>query len=133
MSRINYEKLRSFGKPSDGCFDDLPRTGSWADRRRYFSASTDRDRSDNDSRSMSSRNHSSARTGDTNAVASMLNTYVMHAEHLDFKHKTKQQQAEIIEIILKLRSRLICNQTYVSPGNCALLERVAKLVTRCAH
>lgn len=63
----------------------------------------------------------------------MLNAYVMHAEHFDFQHKTKQKQVEIIEIILKLHSRLTCGQTYVPPGSRDLLERAAKLVARCSH
>lgn len=122
MTRMNYEADRRRGLSSDCAVDDLPPTGSWADRRRHaieygYSGTNLRSRRRPDAAPVSHRTASIAE----------FSRYVQHAEHRDFARKPAIQKADILACLRKLLARPCL------PGDEGVRARARKLIRLYAH
>lgn len=122
MTRMNYEADRRRSLLSDCAVDDLPPTGSWADRRRhaleYEYIRTDR-------RSHCRPAVAPVRHG-TELIAE-FSRYVENAEHRDFARKPAVQKTDILVCIRKLLARPSV------PGDNEIRARALKLIRLYAH
>lgn len=130
MSRMDYEKARRHVKHSDHCFDDLPPTGSWADRRRFMAEQAG-------SRGQSSDPNCRAKSNviilSSEQQIVQLEMYLVHAEHPDFARKAQMQKTEVISIIRKLLDRLSIGSRQHSANYARVAARANKLITRHSH
>ena len=98
MTRLNWEADRRRQQPRDCAGDDLPPTGSWADRARYMSAPyPSRTRYVHEV-----RRPSLPQTTNRKFEFEQLGLYVRHASHPEFRRKSQAQRVEIVQIIRKL-------------------------------
>lgn len=97
MTALNWTKDRARRIPREVSYDDLPPTGSWADRQRYgvYPSSASRPKH-------GSQQPSSTVIRDRGHDFEQLNTYLEHAQHPDFQRKASVQRLEIISIIRRL-------------------------------
>lgn len=100
MTALNWTKDRARHMPREVSHDDLPPTGSWADRRRYGAQP-----SKSYGYRSGPRAPSQVITRDRYFDFSQLQAYLGHALHSDFKKKTSTQRSEVISILRKLVNR----------------------------
>jgi len=131
MSKLNYENARRYVKTSDNSFDDLPRAGSWADRRRFMI-----DQGEGFSQGLRERlgnSISSSVTPSHQDDFDILEKYVAHAEHPDFARKPMVQKSDVIGIIKRLLNRpSVLSRRHYSRAS-GLIERARQLVAQHSH
>ena len=100
MTALNWTKDRARHMPREVSYDDLPPTGSWADRQRYGAQP---------SKSYGYRSEryapSQVITHDRYFDFTQLQAYLGHALHPDFKRKSATQRSDVLSIIRKLVNR----------------------------
>ena len=126
MTTLNWERDRARHQPREFAFDDLPRTGSWADQMRYLS----RDAGPCP-RGLRTKPISSGRTRGPGFA--QLGKYVEHASQLEFKRKASIQQQEIISILRKLIGRCVQWECTLAGPDLALLSAARRIVAEWPH
>jgi hypothetical protein len=128
MTALNWEKDHARRMPREESFDDLPATGSWADRQRYC---------DYPSRRNTYRpgqlTPSPAVTRNRCFDFSQLQAYLAHVLHPDFKRRGATQRLEVLNILLKLVNRCQYWKESLSNPEKAAMEKAQSFLKNQAH
>ena len=129
MTALNWTKDRARHMPREVAYDDLPPTGSWGDRKRYGLYSSI------SSRSINHSNHrpSLAVIRDRCHDFDQLSTYLIHAQHPDFRRKPSVQRTDIISIIRRLLNKCHYWQSELSNQESQLLLAASTFLKAQAH
>lgn len=129
MTALNWEKDRTRHLQREMSYDDLPRTGSWADRQRYYATPSTSNRSSKNYRSQSSN----VVTRDRQHEFDQLNTYLRHAQQPDFRKKASVQREEIIAIVRRLMNKCQYWEPVLSRQESNLIQTAKAFLKAQAH
>ena len=127
---LNWEKDKVNHKATEVSHDYLPRTGSWADMRRWEIENDQKRVSRNQSnRQTTTKVNSSYRTDNLN----QLSSYVNCVNSAYFLNKSSKDKNEIVMIIRKLLRRISDLNVSLTQDHSTLISKAQKIIIKHSH
>ena len=127
MTSMNFENDRVKRQKRELSSDDLPSTGSWADRVRYLQ---ENDLPRTNQYKPPKRANAQPIVQFNAELYSQLKAYVDHASHKDFWRKSASQRIEIIKALSTLHFKCVNSSPRASKDECILLRSAIELIRR---
>jgi hypothetical protein len=127
---LNWEKDRVRHKATEPSYDYLPRTGSWADMRRWEIET-------NQSRGFRYKSNSPPKANqnfnDLTQRFDQLSLYVKCVDSAYFWKKSAKDRNEVVMIIGKLIQRIAGLNPSLTPEQTKLVKKAKAILTEFAH
>ena len=126
---LNWEKDKVNHKATEVSHDYLPRTGSWADMRRWEIENDQKQTF----RYKLNRQTTSKSSGYLTDNFNQLNSYVNCVNSAYFLNKSTKDKNEILMIIKKLLRRISNLNLPLTQDHSALVSKAQKIITKYSH
>jgi hypothetical protein len=127
---LNWEKDKANHKAREKSLDYLPRTGSWADMRRWEIENNQSPVSRYRSNQQTKSNYSNSHTTDN---LNQLSQYVKCINSAYFWKKSAKDRNEIITIIQKLIRRISDLNLLLTDDESKLVNKAKKILAEFSH
>lgn len=127
MATMNWEKLHTLRHGSAFAYDELPRTGSYQDRARFFSNNASRD-------SCPRKQHTSSPSTTRGAAASLfekkihgITLYVKYMESVGFANRPSNERSQIISSLRAAVKKVLASDDGHLYRQMSVIHKAARL------